>query len=107
MDLTRRGLIARGAAAACALMGGSLLAPRMVFAGESGEAVAAMRLPRSGRLETRRAFMEAVLSSVTAGVIALDSANRILLMNRSAEGLLQKGQEDLEGKALFARIACE
>jgi len=52
------------------------------------------------QLETRRAFMEAVLSSVTAGVIALDSANRILLMNRSAEGLLQKGQEDLEGKAL-------
>ena len=52
------------------------------------------------QLETRRAFMEAVLSSVTAGVIALDSANRILLMNRSAEGLLLKGQEDLEGKAL-------
>ncbi|HEX6742498.1 MAG TPA: PAS domain-containing sensor histidine kinase [Sphingomicrobium sp.] len=52
------------------------------------------------QLETRRAFMEAVLSSVTAGVIALDSANRILLMNRSAEGLLQKGQDDLEGKAL-------
>ncbi len=52
------------------------------------------------QLETRRAFMEAVLSSVTAGVIALESANRILLMNRSAEGLLQKGQEDLEGKAL-------
>ena len=52
------------------------------------------------QLETRRAFMEAVLSSVTAGVIALDSANRVLLMNRSAEGLLLKGQEDLEGKAL-------
>jgi two-component system nitrogen regulation sensor histidine kinase NtrY len=52
------------------------------------------------QLETRRAFMEAVLSSVTAGVIALDSANRILLMNRSAEGLLQQGQEDLEGKPL-------
>ena len=54
------------------------------------------------QLETRRAFMEAVLSSVTAGVIALDSANRILLMNRSAEGLMQKGQEELEGKALSA-----
>ena len=33
------------------------------------------------------AFMEAVLSSVTAGVIALDLHNRILLVNRSAEAL--------------------
>ena len=52
------------------------------------------------QLETRRAFIEAVLSSVTAGVIALDSKNHILLMNRSAETLLQKGEEDIEGKAL-------
>jgi two-component system nitrogen regulation sensor histidine kinase NtrY len=52
------------------------------------------------QLDTRRAFMEAVLSSVTAGVIALDTANRILLVNRSAEGLLQKGQDELEGKEL-------
>ena len=52
------------------------------------------------QLETRRAFMEAVLSSVTAGVVALDSANRILLMNRSAEGLLHKGKAGLEGTAL-------
>jgi len=52
------------------------------------------------QLETRRAFIEAVLSSVTAGVIALDSKNHILLMNRSAETLLHKGEEDIEGKAL-------
>jgi two-component system nitrogen regulation sensor histidine kinase NtrY len=52
------------------------------------------------QLETRRAFIEAVLSSVTAGVIALDSSNRILLVNRSAEGLLQKGQAELEGREL-------
>ena len=52
------------------------------------------------QLETRRAFIEAVLSSVTAGVIALDSKNRILLMNRSAETLIQKGQKELEGKGL-------
>jgi two-component system nitrogen regulation sensor histidine kinase NtrY len=56
------------------------------------------------QLETRRAFMEAVLSSVTAGVIALDPAGRILLTNRSAEALLQKAQEDLEGKSL-AKVA--
>jgi two-component system, NtrC family, nitrogen regulation sensor histidine kinase NtrY len=52
------------------------------------------------QLDARRAFMEAVLSSVTAGVIALDSRNRILLVNRSAEALLQDKQEDVEGKGL-------
>jgi len=52
------------------------------------------------QLETRRAFIEAVLSSVTAGVIALDNRNRILLTNRSAEALLQKDRKDLEGRAL-------
>jgi two-component system, NtrC family, nitrogen regulation sensor histidine kinase NtrY len=52
------------------------------------------------QLDARRAFMEAVLSSVTAGVIALDSRNRILLVNRSAEGLLQDRQEEVEGKGL-------
>ena len=52
------------------------------------------------QLDTRRAFIEAVLSSVTAGVIALDARNSILLINRSAETLLQKAQEDLEGRGL-------
>jgi two-component system nitrogen regulation sensor histidine kinase NtrY len=53
------------------------------------------------QLETRRAFIEAVLSSVTAGVIALDAAHHILLLNRSAETLLEHG-EGIEGKALSA-----
>ncbi|HET7575145.1 MAG TPA: ATP-binding protein [Sphingomicrobium sp.] len=53
------------------------------------------------QLETRRAFIEAVLSSVTAGVIAVDSQHRILLLNRSAGTLLEKG-EAIEGKALGA-----
>jgi two-component system, NtrC family, nitrogen regulation sensor histidine kinase NtrY len=52
------------------------------------------------QLETRRAFIEAVLSSVTAGVIALDSRNQILLLNRSAETLLHKSQSQVEGKGL-------
>jgi two-component system nitrogen regulation sensor histidine kinase NtrY len=56
----------------------------------------------NAQLETRRAFIEAVLSSVTAGVIALDSANRVLLINRSAETLLQHGQEAIEGVELAA-----
>src|SRR6185312_9932525 len=51
------------------------------------------------QIETRRAFIEAVLSSVTAGVIALDARHHILLLNRSAETLLEHG-EGIEGKAL-------
>lgn len=54
----------------------------------------------NAQLETRRAFTEAVLSSVTAGVIALDSGNRVLLINRSAESLLQREDEALEGVKL-------
>ena len=54
----------------------------------------------NAQLETRRAFIEAVLSSVTAGVIALDSENRILLINRSAEALLPRGRRQLEGSDL-------
>jgi two-component system, NtrC family, nitrogen regulation sensor histidine kinase NtrY len=51
------------------------------------------------QLETRRAFIEAVLSSVTAGVIAVDSRHRMLLLNRSAETLLEES-EAIEGKTL-------
>ena len=54
----------------------------------------------NAQLDTRRAFIEAVLSSVTAGVVAVDSNNRILLINRSAEALLQQGEEGLEGEEL-------
>jgi two-component system nitrogen regulation sensor histidine kinase NtrY len=53
------------------------------------------------QLETRRAFIEAVLSSVTAGVIAVDTQHNILLLNRSAETLLEHG-EPIEGKALVS-----
>ena len=52
------------------------------------------------QLDTRRAFIEAVLSSVTAGVIAVDGALRIRLLNRTAETLMRKGKEELEGKEL-------
>lgn len=53
------------------------------------------------QLETRRAFIEAVLSSVTAGVIAVDTQHNILLLNRSAETLLEQG-ERIDGKALVS-----
>ena len=52
------------------------------------------------QLDTRRAFIEAVLSSVTAGVMAVDAGLHILLLNRSAENFLQKDQSEIEGKAL-------
>jgi len=52
------------------------------------------------QLDTRRAFIEAVLSSVTAGVIAVDGEGRVLLTNRSAETLLTHGEESIEGRAL-------
>jgi len=52
------------------------------------------------QLDTRRAFIEAVLSSVTAGVIALDESCRILLVNRSAQSLLKPEGEELEGLLL-------
>lgn len=55
-------------------------------------------LTANEQLDTRRAFMEAVLSSVTAGVIALDNDNNILLTNRSAAALL--GDEGLDGRDL-------
>jgi two-component system nitrogen regulation sensor histidine kinase NtrY len=48
-------------------------------------------------LDTRRAFIEAVLSSVTAGVIALDGEGDILLTNRTAETLLAEGDQGIEG----------
>ena len=63
------------------------------------EQTGALRSANS-QLETRTAFIEAVLSSVTAGVVALDADNRILLINRSAEALLQRGEEGLEGASL-------
>ena len=48
------------------------------------------------QLDTRRAFIEAVLSSVTAGVIAVDASGRILLTNRFAETLLASDDESIE-----------
>ncbi|MES2000700.1 MAG: PAS domain-containing sensor histidine kinase [Pseudomonadota bacterium] len=58
------------------------------------------------QLETRRAFIEAVLSSVTAGVIALDSRNKVLLVNRSAHELIEGRHKTAEGKKL-ASISTE
>ncbi|PPC99676.1 MAG: PAS domain-containing sensor histidine kinase [Hyphomicrobium sp.] len=52
------------------------------------------------QLTERRNFMEAVLSGVSAGVIGLDSSDRITLLSRSAEGLIGIRSDDAIGKPL-------
>ncbi|MCP5396745.1 MAG: HAMP domain-containing protein [Sphingomonadaceae bacterium] len=44
-------------------------------------------------LEERRTFIEAVLESITAGIISLDHEGRVLLMNSRAHELLLSGDE--------------
>ena len=56
----------------------------------------------NNQLDTRRAFIEAVLSSVTAGIVTLDRAGTIVLTNRSAQALLQPGGTSIEGRPLSA-----
>jgi two-component system nitrogen regulation sensor histidine kinase NtrY len=52
------------------------------------------------QLLDRRRFMEAVLSNVSAGVIGLDSQDRVTLLSRAAEQLLQTAEADVAGKKL-------
>ena len=52
------------------------------------------------QLVERRHFMEAVLSGVSAGVIGLDSQDRITLVSRAASDLLGLVEGDLVGKKL-------
>jgi two-component system, NtrC family, nitrogen regulation sensor histidine kinase NtrY len=54
----------------------------------------------SSTLSERRRFMEAVLSGVSAGIIGLDSEDRITLLSRSAESLLETSQEAVVGRKL-------
>jgi len=57
------------------------------------------------QIDDRRAFMAAVLESVSAGVISVDDTGRVLLMNLSAQSLLESTDAcepgaDIEGVAL-------
>ncbi|MFA5958338.1 ATP-binding protein [Hyphomicrobium sp.] len=54
----------------------------------------------NAQLTERRNFIQAVLSGVSAGVIGLDSADRITLLSRAAEGLLGCQSADVVGKHL-------
>ena len=63
------------------------------------EQTGALKLANT-QLETRRAFIEAVLSSVTAGVIALDSQELNPAHQPLAEPPVAGSQEHLKAQAL-------
>ncbi|SNS43933.1 sensor histidine kinase [Sphingopyxis indica] len=52
------------------------------------------------QLETRRSFIEAVLSGITSAVVSVDAQGRILLANAAAERLIGTEGESLTGKSL-------
>ena len=54
----------------------------------------------NAQLESRRAFTEAVLSGVTAGVLSVDEGHVIRLINSSAEALLKTGGKSPVGQKL-------
>lgn len=54
----------------------------------------------NSQIENRRAFIEAILSGVTAGVLAIDTEQNIRLTNHSAQMILTNGEEDLADKPL-------
>ncbi|MFN0219126.1 MAG: ATP-binding protein [Hyphomicrobium sp.] len=54
----------------------------------------------NAQLTDRRNFIEAVLSGVSAGVIGLDSEDRVTLLSRSAEGLLGLSSSAVVGQKL-------
>ncbi|GGY97166.1 sensor histidine kinase [Novosphingobium colocasiae] len=57
------------------------------------------------QLHERRVFIEAVLESVTAGIVSLDAEGRILLMNSTAHKLLNDSEADAVEDRAFADLA--
>jgi two-component system nitrogen regulation sensor histidine kinase NtrY len=54
----------------------------------------------NSQLENRRAFIEAVLSGVSAGILSLDHDRRVRLINSSAEALLKTDKDSAVGRKL-------
>lgn len=54
------------------------------------------------QIESRRAFIEAVLSAVASGVLSLDEQHRILLVNSAAVRMLRRSADALIGSPLNA-----
>ncbi len=52
------------------------------------------------QLETRRSFIEAVLSGVSSAVVSVGADHRILLANAAAERLIGQSADDLTGRPL-------
>ena len=52
------------------------------------------------QLETRRSFIEAVLSGVSSAVVSVDANHQILLANAAAERLICQSAENLTGRPL-------
>ena len=59
-------------------------------------------LRANDQLETRRAFIETVLSRVSSAVISLDSEGKIRLANAAAEAMLGHSAAQLTGRPLVA-----
>lgn len=57
------------------------------------------------QLHERRVFIEAVLESVTSGIISLDEEGRILLMNSTALKLLTDREDEIPEGTLLAELA--
>lgn len=55
----------------------------------------------NSQLDERRAFIEAILSGVSAGVLSVDREGIILLLNRSASAILVKAGDDPVGRPLI------
>jgi two-component system nitrogen regulation sensor histidine kinase NtrY len=54
----------------------------------------------SGLIDSRRRFIEAVLSSASAGIIGVDGGGKIAVLNRSAEKLIGHSESEVLGKPL-------
>ncbi len=61
----------------------------------------------NAQLDQRRAFMEALLESVTAGIISLDGEGHIQLMNSSAQKLLVPDPDDEPSSDNISDVAPE
>ena len=56
------------------------------------------------QIDSRRRFTEAVLAGVTAGVLGLDEAGHVTLMNRSAADILGVPSAELQGAVLAEKV---
>jgi len=57
------------------------------------------------QLEERRAFIEAVIESISAGIVTVDRAGRVLLMNSSAQELLLGEKGPVPASSMLADLA--